>query len=58
MIYSLTTIKLGEEDPFERKNGEEEEENEKEEEIDKEKGDKIVEETQQKTDKVATAEER
>ena len=39
LIYSLTTIKPREDDPFEGKNNEEEEENDKEEEAEKEKGD-------------------
>ena len=50
MIYGLTTIKPGEEDPFEGKNNEEAE-------VEKEKGDNIVEETQQRTYEVATTEE-
>ena len=58
LIYGLTTIKQGEEDPFEGKNDEEEEENDKEEETKKEKGDNIVEETQQRKDKVATTKEQ
>ena len=35
LIYGLTTVKLGETDPFEEKNDEEEEENDKEEEVEK-----------------------
>ena len=58
LIYNLTTIKLGEEDPFEGKTNEEEEENDKEWEAKKEKEDKTVEETQQRIDIVATAEEQ
>ena len=58
LIYGLTTMKLGEEDPLEDKDNEEEEENDKEEEEKKELREKIVEETQQKIDKVATVEQK
>ena len=58
MIYGLTNIKLGEEDPFKGKNNEEEEENDKEEEDEKERGDNTMEETQQRKDEVAIAEEQ
>ena len=57
LINGLTTIKKGEENPFERKNYEEEEENDKDEETKKEKGDNIMEVTQQGKDEVATTEE-
>ena len=58
LIYKLTTMKLGEEDPFEGKNGEEEEEeNDKEEEVEKETGDKTMEETQ-KIESMATTEKQ
>ena len=50
LIYGLTTVKQGEEDPFEGKNDEEEEE--------KQNYDTTMEETQQRKDEVATAEEQ
>ena len=57
LIYGLTTIKPGEEDPFEGNNNEVGEENDKEEEVEIEKGDNKMEEIQQRTDEVATNEE-
>ena len=51
-------MKLGEENPFEENNNEEEEENDKEEEAKKDKGDKTIEETQQRIDIVATTKEQ
>ena len=55
LIYGLTTIKKGEEDPFEGRNNEEDED-EKEEEIEKEKADNIDKEAQ-KQEEMAIAEE-
>ena len=55
LIYGLTTIKEGEEDPFEgRSNGDEDEDNEEE----IEKDNTFVEETQNKIDDMATIEEQ
>ena len=55
LIYWLTTIKEGEEDPFEwRNNGDEDEDKEE----DKEKDNTIMEETQKKKYNMATTEEQ
>lgn len=58
LIYGLTTIKEGEEDPFKGKNNGEDEDNDKEGEAEKEKEGSTVKETQQKEDEMATAEEQ
>ena len=47
LIYCLTILKKGEEDPFEGRNNREEEESDKEEGTKKEREDTIVEEGQQ-----------
>lgn len=57
LIYSLTTSKEGEEDPFQGKNDGEEEDNNKEHEIEKEKVDTIEEEAQ-KQDEMTTIDEQ
>ena len=57
LIYGLTTIKVGEEDPFEGRNNKEEDED-KEEKIDKEKVDTTVEETQKKKDEMTIVEKQ
>ena len=57
LIYGLTTMKEGQEDPFEgRTNGNEEEDNDKKEEGEKDKEDVTVEKETQKND-MATAEQ-
>ena len=58
LIYGLTTVKPGEEDPFEGKNDGEDEDDDKEEEIEKEKEDTTMEETQQKKDEMAMVDEQ
>ena len=58
LIYGLTTMKEGQEDPFERRNnGDEEEDNEKQEEGEKDKEDVTVEKETQKND-MAIAEQQ
>ena len=57
LIYGLTSIKVGEEDPFEGRNDGEDEDDDKDEETKKEKEDTTVEEEQPKNDEMATTDE-
>ena len=57
LIYGLTTVKEGEEDPFEGRNNGEEDDNDKEGECEKEKANDTVEKETQKDD-MATVEEQ
>lgn len=58
LIYGLTIVKEGEEDPFEGRNNGEEEDDDKEEEANKEKEETIVEEAQQKKDEMEIVDEK
>jgi hypothetical protein len=58
LIYGLTTVKDGEEDPFEGKRSKEDEDANKAEATKKDKEDNIVEEKTQKQDEVAIDEEK